>query len=105
MMIKQNRAKKFLSYFLFPITPLFHYSIIPELTWGVRRPFGLDGAFPKIDLLLTPFASMFPVKLVRENLEGLSAVGTFTGKGFQILKLFKTRAMERCGHWIPPRGK
>jgi hypothetical protein len=41
---------------------------------------------------------MDPVKLVRKDLEWLSTVGAFAGKGLKVLKLFKTRAMQRCAH-------
>ncbi len=41
---------------------------------------------------------MSPVKLIRKDLEGLPAVGAFAAKGLEVLKLFKSWAMQRRAH-------
>lgn len=38
------------------------------------------------------------VKFIRENFLGCIACRAFTGKGFQVFKIFKSRAMLRCTH-------
>jgi hypothetical protein len=38
------------------------------------------------------------VEFVGKNLVFITAIGAFTGKGFEILKLLITRTMLGCGH-------
>ena len=79
-------------------TNIFLFIVHRLLSWGVRSACSPYGAFRKIDFLLASSAGMFPVKLVRKDLEGLSTVGAFAGEGCEVFKLFKTRAMQRRAH-------
>ena len=67
---------------------------------------GVNGSAPppamvhrgKIDLLIAPLADVCFVKFIREDLLLLPAVGTFADECFQILKLFKPRAVKWRTH-------
>ncbi len=55
-------------------------------------------ALGKIDLLATSLASMFSVEFVWKNFLFFVTVGAFADEGPQVLKLFISWAVLRCGH-------
>ena len=57
---------------------------------------GFKGTLGKVYFLSALGAGVLLVKLVRKDFLFLFTIGTFTGKGYQILSLLKTRTMLWC---------
>jgi hypothetical protein len=60
----------------------------------------VNGALGKVDGLAAPFANMFAVEFVGEDLHRLATVGAFADERLQGFVLFETGAMLRCRHGI-----
>jgi hypothetical protein len=63
----------------------------------------IQGALVKVDGFAAFAAGMRFIKLIGEDLFLLAACGAFADKGFEVLKVLKTRAVLRGGcHGVPP---
>jgi hypothetical protein len=62
----------------------------------LRAPF--QGTLGEIDFFSAGAASVNPVEFIGKNFLFLAALRAGAGKGLQVLELFVSRTMLRCGH-------
>jgi hypothetical protein len=79
------------------LQPIVNLDRGPLLFWCGGFGLALDFALRKFDLLPAVAACVRPLKLVRENLLGLTTVVAAAHEGLEIFKLLEARTMFRRG--------